>query len=70
MEDFDSLKSSDWSSEEKERARYAASYLKYADRRKGELALEIAHRLKNDKSAKLILPNHIEAAFNWVCYKE
>lgn len=70
LEDFDSLKSSDWSSEEKERARYAASYLKYADRRKGELALEIAHRLKNDKSAKLILPNHIEAAFNWVCYKE
>ncbi|NNU84768.1 DUF2813 domain-containing protein [Geobacillus sp. NFOSA3] len=70
LEDFEPLENSNWLPEEKERARYAASYLKYADGRKGELALEIAHRLKNDKSAKLILPSHIKSAFNWVCYKE
>jgi len=68
--EVDELKASNWVNEDKERAKYASSFLLHAKGRKGELAFELASRIQENKDEKLILPDHIRKALEWVCYKD
>lgn len=71
---FESLEKSNWSPEEKRKAKKAASYLNYAGGQKGEAAFNLAEKLKNNLKAperqEFNLPCHIKKALNWVCYRD
>ncbi|WP_445613358.1 hypothetical protein [Geobacillus sp. YF-1] len=68
--EVDELKASNWENEDKERAKHASSFLLYAKGRKGELAFELASRIQENKDERLIVPDHIRKALEWVCYKD
>lgn len=72
--DFDGLVNSTWGVEEKEKAKKAASYLTYVEGGKGELAFNLAEKLKENLIAEtrreFNLPKHIKDALKWVCYDE
>ncbi|MCS4464252.1 hypothetical protein JTT01_09095 [Clostridium botulinum] len=55
--------------EEKVKAKKAASYLNYAQDTKGEAAFELAEKIRSEE-INIKLPNHIQKAFNWVCYMD
>ena len=62
-----------WEMESKNKAIFAASYLKYAESSKGMAALYLAHKLKenydkiNGDRVKLNIPLHIKDAIVWAC---
>ncbi|KOR54687.1 ATP-dependent nuclease [Clostridium botulinum] len=67
--DFQELNKSSWKKEEKVKAKKAASYLNYAQDTKGEAAFELAEKIRSEE-INIKLPNHIQKAFNWVCYMD
>lgn len=71
--ELDCLKKSNWNPEEKQRAKKAASYLNYAEGKKGDAAFNLAEKLEDNLKAserkKFNIPIHIEDALKWVCYR-
>ena len=61
---------SDWPEDEKKKAIIASRYLKSVENSKGEFALEISLKLKQnliEKSEDFNLPNHIHEAIDFIC---
>ncbi|WP_424353542.1 ATP-dependent nuclease [Methanosarcina mazei] len=62
-----------WEIEDKNKAIFAASYLKYAESSKGVAALYLAHELKENyynkglDRVKVNVPEHIRNAITWAC---
>lgn len=68
--ELDELIDSCWEQADKERAMYASSFLLYAEGRKGELAFDLANRMKEQTSIEIKVPSHIRDALEWVCRKD
>lgn len=76
--DIEGLAQSNWGKKEKQKALKAVSFLLHAEKGKGEVAFDLADKLKdniqkldNDKTKeKFIVPSHIRDAFTWVCGAE
>lgn len=60
---------SDWTDEDKERAKKASSFLLFAENQKGELAFNLSTMLEEKKN-EINVPIHLKNAFKWVCHKE
>ncbi|MFI8715385.1 ATP-dependent nuclease [Brevibacillus brevis] len=67
--EVDELKTNGWTEEEKERAKFASSFLLFAQKQKGGLAFQLASKIQENKSAPISVPKHIQEALDWVCYK-
>lgn len=67
--EVDELNDSNWEQADKEKAKYASSFLLYADGRKGELAFDLASRMKEQPEIEVQVPVHISKALEWVCHK-
>ncbi|WP_234972761.1 hypothetical protein [Paenibacillus vortex] len=68
--EIEALVNSLWESEDKDRAKFASSFLIYAEGRKGELAFELVSGLQENKNAEINVPQHIKEALQWACHKE
>ncbi|EJY56048.1 DNA replication and repair protein RecF [Alicyclobacillus hesperidum URH17-3-68] len=68
--EVDELNDCDWEQEDKEKAKYASSFLLYAEGRKGELAFDLASRMKERTAIEVKVPVHICKALEWVCHKD
>lgn len=68
--EIEALVNSLWESEDKDRAKFASSFLIYAEGRKGELAFELVSGLQENKNAGINVPQHIKEALQWACHKE
>lgn len=68
--EIEALVNSSWESEDKERAKFASSFLMYAEGRKGEMAFELVSRLQENKDAEINVPQHIKEALQWACHRE
>lgn len=72
--ELDCLKKSNWNPEEKQKAKKAASYLNYAEDKKGDAAFNLAEKLKDNlkepERKNFNIPTHIQDALKWVCYKD
>ncbi|TYP47425.1 ATP-dependent nuclease [Thermosediminibacter litoriperuensis] len=61
-----------WSEEDKRKSQKAASYYLYVKDKKGEVAFDLAYKLKENLKAptkeSFKIPDYIKRAFKWVCY--